>query len=238
MLGTYRNKSLTQFHGTFFWTNHNTILSSRQQKRRRILQIRDTRMDAPAALDSYVLSCRYSPFASHEYSLKHLTSFLVGCCRFMTITGADSGSAMQFLEVCANNSRFRLVDLAVVTSICRLQRSCDSSRTGIWTRPCVACSSLDCSPCWWYCHCRDPPSCSLWCLQVNLYMESGSQSDRTAFAAPRLHATSSNATFDSSIAPSADMDAATAAAIAAAYGNECAVMLAQSACIFSFHLLY
>ncbi|KAK1946379.1 Plant UBX domain-containing protein 7 [Phytophthora citrophthora] len=58
---------------------------------------------------------------------------------------------------------------------------------------------------------------------VNLYMESGGQSASTAFSAPREPAatSSSHATsFSPPPAPSTDMDAATAAAIAAAYGED------------------
>ncbi|KAL4150918.1 hypothetical protein PRNP1_010307 [Phytophthora ramorum] len=50
---------------------------------------------------------------------------------------------------------------------------------------------------------------------VNLYMESGGQSTSTAFAEPRQSAASF-----SNFTPSTDMDAATAAAIAAAYGED------------------
>ncbi|KAI9918588.1 hypothetical protein PsorP6_011561 [Peronosclerospora sorghi] len=75
--------------------------------------------------------------------------------RFMSITGADSGSALQFLEV------------------------------------------------------------------VNLYLESGGQSDSTSFAAPREVSQASSTTFSSSSSARTDMDAVTAAAIAARYGEEC-----------------
>ncbi|ETI31732.1 hypothetical protein, variant 1 [Phytophthora nicotianae CJ01A1] len=81
---------------------------------------------------------------------------------FMSITGADSGSALQFLEL----TNWKLDEA------------------------------------------------------VNLYMESGGQSANTAFAAPRQAAASSSATFSPPPAPSTDMDAATAAAIAAAYGED------------------
>lgn len=85
---------------------------------------------------------------------------------FMSITGADSGSALQYLEL----TNWKLDEA------------------------------------------------------VNLYMESGGQSDSTAFAAPRPAPASSNAhaaSFAPPPAPSStDMDAATAAAIAAAYGED------------------
>ncbi|KAG3111121.1 hypothetical protein PI124_g11056 [Phytophthora idaei] len=81
---------------------------------------------------------------------------------FMSITGADSGSAQQFLEL----TNWELDEA------------------------------------------------------VNLYMESGGHSASTAFSAPRQPAASSSATFSPPPAPSTDMDAATAAAIAAAYGED------------------
>eukprot|EP00644_Phytophthora_capsici_P009327 jgi/Phyca11/505419/fgenesh2_kg.PHYCAscaffold_13_\ len=58
---------------------------------------------------------------------------------------------------------------------------------------------------------------------VNLYMESGGQSSSTAFSAPREPGTSSSShvtSFNPPPALSTDMDAATAAAIAAAYGED------------------
>uniref|UniRef100_H3H367 UBX domain-containing protein n=1 Tax=Phytophthora ramorum TaxID=164328 RepID=H3H367_PHYRM len=58
-------------------------------------------------------------------------------------------------------------------------------------------------------------SSALQYLEVNLYMESGGQSTSTAFAEPRQSAAS-----PSNFTPSTDMDAATAAAIAAAYGED------------------
>ncbi|RMX68243.1 hypothetical protein KXD40_007219 [Peronospora effusa] len=57
-------------------------------------------------------------------------------------------------------------------------------------------------------------------LEVNLYMESGGQSASMAFAAPHQAASSPSATFSPPSAPISDMDAATAAAIAAAYGED------------------
>uniref|UniRef100_A0AAV1V8I3 UBX domain-containing protein n=1 Tax=Peronospora matthiolae TaxID=2874970 RepID=A0AAV1V8I3_9STRA len=81
---------------------------------------------------------------------------------FMNITGADSGSAMQYLEL----TNWKLDEA------------------------------------------------------VNLYMESGGQSASTEFAAPRPNSASASATFESPMASTTDMDAATAAAIAAAYGAD------------------
>ncbi|CAI5713567.1 unnamed protein product [Peronospora effusa] len=81
---------------------------------------------------------------------------------FMNITGADSGSALQFLEL----TNWQLDEA------------------------------------------------------VNLYMESGGQSASMAFAAPHQAASSPSATFSPPSAPISDMDAATAAAIAAAYGED------------------
>ncbi|CAI5731215.1 unnamed protein product [Peronospora destructor] len=81
---------------------------------------------------------------------------------FMSITGADSGSALQFLEL----TNWKLDEA------------------------------------------------------LNLYMESGGQSDAMAFAAPHQSAPSHRATFSPPSAPISDMDAATAAAIAAAYGED------------------
>ncbi|CAH0484537.1 unnamed protein product [Peronospora farinosa] len=81
---------------------------------------------------------------------------------FMNITGADSGSALQFLEL----TNWQLDEA------------------------------------------------------VNLYMESGGQSASMAFAAPHQAAPSPSATFSPPSAPISDMDAATAAAIAAAYGED------------------